>query len=88
MSEPTTATSLLAQEIADELLRRGFGQQKPAAVADRRVLDLDDAAEYLGCGVTKLRELEAAGQIRRVEYDTRLRFDRRDLDRFIEEHKA
>jgi excisionase family DNA binding protein len=77
------ATSLLAQEIAAELIRQGVGQA-PAPVSNRRVLQIDQAAEYLGCSPNKLRDLEAAGRIRRVEIDSRLRFDIRDLDKFIE----
>jgi excisionase family DNA binding protein len=78
---------MLAQEIADELLRRGVGAPQVQPRAQRRVLDIKGAAEYLGCGLTKIRELESRGELKRVEFDASLRFDIRDLDRFIEEHK-
>ena len=55
-----------------------------------RLLDLDGTAQYLGLSAWTIRDLEAAGTLRRVRVPTRnggelrkLLFDRADLDRLI-----
>lgn len=55
-----------------------------------RLLDVDDAAAYLGVSPWTIRDLEAAGTLKRVRVPLRgselrkLLFDRADLDRLIE----
>lgn len=50
-----------------------------------RMLPVKAAAEYVGIGTTKFRELEAAGEIpKRVPIAGQPRWDRRELDRYIE----
>ena len=61
----------------------------PASVA-ARLLDVDAAAAYLGVSPWTIRDLEAAGTLKRVRVPLRgnelrkLLFDRADLDRLIE----
>ncbi len=59
-----------------------------------RLLDLDATAGYLGVSVWTVRDLEAAGTLRRVRLPLanggelrKLLFDRADLDRLIEAWK-
>lgn len=55
-----------------------------------RLLDVDDDAAYLGVSPWTIRDLEAAGTLKRVRVPLRgselrkLLFDRADLDRLIE----
>jgi hypothetical protein len=64
------------------------------AAAPARLLDLDCSAKYLGVSAWSVRDLEAAGILRRVRIPLprggdlrRLLFDRADLDRLIETWK-
>jgi len=59
-----------------------------------RLLDLKGAAAYLGVSPWTVRDLEAAGSLRRVRIPLangkelrKLAFDRQDLDRLIEAWK-
>src|SRR5262245_40785146 len=59
-----------------------------------RLLDVDAAAAYLGVSQWTIRDLDAAGHLRRVRLPLpggkelrRLLFDRSDLDRLIERSK-
>ena len=60
-----------------------------------RLLEVDDAAAYLGVSSWTVRDLEAAGTLRRVSIPAeggrdlrRVLFDRNDLDRLIEAWKS
>ena len=59
-----------------------------------RLLDLEGAATYLGVSPWTIRDLEAAGTLKRVSIPVggkdlrKLLFDRADLDRLIEAWKA
>jgi hypothetical protein len=53
------------------------------AGCSRRLLDIDQAAEYLGMSPVALRH-KAGVDIPVVKIDVKLRFDRRDLDRYID----
>ncbi len=63
------------------------------AVVAARLLDVDAAAAYLGVSPWTIRDLDAAGTLKRVRVPLRgcelrkLLFDRDDLDRLIEEWK-
>ena len=74
----------------------GAGDQLIASIADavatrlelmagctRRLLDLEAAATYLGMTTAALRH-KAGNGIPVVKIDSKLRFDRRDLNRFID----
>ena len=70
----------IADAIADRLERRESLR--------RRVLDLDQVAEYLGASEDTIHRMVAEGRLAPVRFDRRLRFDVRDLDRLIEEAKG
>jgi excisionase family DNA binding protein len=54
----------------------------------KRLFDISDAAEYLGLTEEALRTKVAGAQIPHVVIDRRYRFDRQDLDRWIDEHRV
>jgi excisionase family DNA binding protein len=51
----------------------------------QRLFGIDEAAQYLGMSAVALRHKVAAGEIIVVKIDGKLRFDRRDLDRYIDQ---
>jgi hypothetical protein len=53
----------------------------------KRILNLRDAALYLGVTEDALRHKVYNGKISTVDFDNRIRFDRHDLDRMIEASK-
>lgn len=68
-----------------------------AAVAETwlpRLLDVEGAAAYLSVSTWTIRDLESAGELRRVRLPLtgrdvrRLLFDRADLDRLVDRAKA
>ncbi len=65
----------MREEIAKISLRR------------KQVLDIDEAAEYLGVSVNQVHNFIADGKLTPVRYDRRLRFDIDDLNRLIHESK-
>ena len=69
----------LADAIADRLTSRGLGQA--------RLMELPAAASYLGMTKEALRAKALTGQIPCVKADRKFRFDRNDLDHWIEGHK-
>ena len=52
-----------------------------------RLLSLEQAAAYLGLTEPALRFKATTKQVPAVHVDKKWRFDREDLDRWIEEHK-
>ena len=52
-----------------------------------RLLTLDQAAKYLGLTKEALKAKVHLGRIPTVDLDKKLRFDRLDLDRMIEQNK-
>ena len=52
-----------------------------------RLLTLDQAATYLGMTKDALKAKVHIGRVPTVELDKKLRFDRQDLDRIIEQNK-
>lgn len=57
------------------------------AVLAPRLLTLDQAAVYLGLTKDALKAKVHLGRVPTVELDKKLRFDRQDLDRLIEQSK-
>ena len=53
----------------------------------KRLLSTRDAAEYLGCDETTLRNLHAAGEIPAVRNTSRVQYDIQDLDALIARNK-
>lgn len=54
------------------------------AGCNQRLLDIDQAAQYLGMTSVALRHKVAVGEVPVVKIDAKHRFDRRDLDRYID----
>jgi excisionase family DNA binding protein len=69
----------IAEAVA-ERLEHMQGQRK-------RLLTMEDAAEYLGMSPDAIYHLVSDGKLKPVRFDRRLRFDVRDLDRLIEDGK-
>jgi excisionase family DNA binding protein len=59
------------------------------AAITSRLLNIQQAAKYLGCAVWTLRDLEWRGELPSVRsLGRRLLFDVRDLDRLVERKKG
>jgi excisionase family DNA binding protein len=69
----------IAEAVALKLERMNGVQQ--------RLMEIEEAAKYLGMTVPALRHKVATGEIPVVRIDNKLRFDRRDLDRYIDQAK-
>jgi hypothetical protein len=54
------------------------------AACNQRLLDIEQASQYLGLTQVALRH-KAGVEIPCVRIDSKLRFDRRDLDRYIDQ---
>lgn len=73
---------LLAAALESAGVEAGSGDAGP------RMLARDDAAKYVGMGRTKFVALEKAGEIpQRLLIAGRPRWDRRDLDKYIERQR-
>ena len=60
-----------------------------AVVITPRLLNIKQAAAYLGCPVWTLRDLEWRGELKGFRnLGRRLLFDRADLDRLVEQRKT
>ena len=57
------------------------------SATSQRLMEIEEAAKYLGMTVPALRHKAAVGDIPVVRIDNKLRFDRRDLDRCIDRAK-
>jgi excisionase family DNA binding protein len=55
--------------------------------ARRRLLDVEQTAEYLGMSESAVYNLVSDSKLRPVRFDRRIRFDIRDLDELIERAK-
>lgn len=82
---PTAAGDLLNIEALAEALSRKILAN--GMVERPRLLNLDQAAAYLGMTTDAVKSKALMGQMPAVKVDKRWRFDRFDLDRWIEEHK-
>jgi len=56
-------------------------------MAEKRLLTIKEASEYLGISVKGLYHMVERRQIPFVKTGKRLRFDKIDLDNWIEKHK-
>ena len=54
---------------------------------ERRLLNYDAAKTYLGISLRQMKNLAAAGEIRKTQIGARVLFDVYDLDAFIERIK-
>jgi hypothetical protein len=71
------------ETIAEAVLNR----LKDSPMLVPRLLTLGQAATYLGMTADALKAKVHMGRVPTVEIDARLRFDKLDLDRIIEESK-
>ena len=91
MSEPLLAAASVKMRKPPGRPRKVIASTPaPLTQQIRRLLDLDAAAAYLSCSTWTLRDLEAAGVLKRVRIPTanggelrKLLFDREDLDALI-----
>jgi hypothetical protein len=60
---------------------------KVRTIHSKRLMDLKEAAEYLGMTTNALRFKVRTGQIPIVKLDARMRFDRITLDKLIKDHE-
>ncbi|HSU59952.1 MAG TPA: helix-turn-helix domain-containing protein [Bryobacteraceae bacterium] len=72
------------EALADALSRRIL---QNGNVERPRLLNLDQAAIYLGMTPDAVKSKAIQGQVPAVKVDKKWRFDRIDLDRWIEVHK-
>lgn len=70
----------LADAITQKMLANG-NIERP------RLLNLEQAAAYLGMTADAIKNKALLGQVPAVKVDKKWRFDRVDLDRWIEDHK-
>lgn len=89
-------TLILAREIAEEVARSIVRtapeerQPDPKGLRDVQpaLLNIDQAAKYMGRTVKGMRDLERKGLLVQVRFDRTVQFRRRDLDDAIERHSA
>ncbi len=70
----------LAEALSRKMLANG-------AIERPRLMNLDQAATYLGMTTDAVKSKALLGQVPAVKVDKKWRFDRVDLDRWIEDHK-
>jgi excisionase family DNA binding protein len=80
----TETVELLLAAMADAIADRLESRQG----ARRRLLDVEQAAEYLSTSESGIYNLVADDKLRPVRIDRKLRFDVRDLDRLIDDGKT
>jgi hypothetical protein len=76
----------LVEALADELSER-LSKKMNWNTSPKRLLEIDEAAHYIGRTANALRILESKGRIRAVRTDGRVMFDVKDLDAWIESGK-
>jgi hypothetical protein len=81
-----TLLDSLAEKVAARLENRLSGGS-PGTV-DRRLLTVEQAADYIGRTVPAVRALIVAQAFPSVQTDRRVVLDVRDLDTWINQHKA
>jgi excisionase family DNA binding protein len=78
------AIEINTDTIADAVANR----IRDAGIVAPRLLTLDQAATYLGLTKDALKAKVHLGRIPTVDLDKKLRFDRRDLDRIVDQSKG
>lgn len=80
--------ALMALEInSDTIAEAVVSRLKDSAVLAPRLLTLNQAAMYLGLTPNALKAKVHMGRVPTVDIDKKLRFDKLDLDRIIEQSK-
>ena len=83
---PKTATHAF-DALVEEITERVLLQLAITGVATPRLLDVKQAAVYLGRSENSVRALRQAGTLRATKIDNAVRFDVRELDALIEASK-
>jgi type IV secretion system protein VirB2 len=81
-SRPLSAGDVMIEAIAEAVAVK----LEQMMNASQRLMDVDEAARYLGLSAHALRH-KASIEVLCVRIDAKLRFDRRDLDRWIDRAK-
>lgn len=63
-------------------------KRKPKELLSKRLLTVEEAAEYLGRSVWSIRELTWGGKLPVIKVGRRSHYDLYDLDEWIEQHKT
>jgi excisionase family DNA binding protein len=79
-SNSSGAGDLLIEAIAEAVAAK----LERMAGAQQRLMDVHDTARYLGMTENAIREKVSAGDLPCIRIDGKLRFDRRELDRWID----
>jgi len=77
----------IAAAVAELVSRRLAGAGPAAGAVAPRLLNVDQAATYLGRTKEAVQHMIAAGKLPTVRLDRRMQIDVRDLDRWIEDNK-
>jgi hypothetical protein len=80
----TETVELFLTAIADTIADRLEGRQ----AARRRLLNVEQAGEYLSTSESGIYNLVADEKLSPVRIDRKLRFDVRDLDRLVDDSKS
>ena len=80
--------SPLIEAIAEQVAIRVKGELESKGVVQPRLLNVKQAAIYLGRTEDGIRHLQVSGVIPVVRIDSRVQFDIKDLDRWISENKC
>lgn len=83
-NDPRDVVELFLAAIADAIATR----LERRDTTTRRLLKLEQAAEYLSTSPDTLQRLVAAGKLTPVRVDRHVRFDLRELDALVEEAKS
>ena len=78
--DPRETVDLFLTAMADAIADRLEHRQE----ARRRLLDMEQASEYLSTSEDTFYRMIADGKLTPVRFDRRMRFDIRDLDKLIE----
>jgi len=81
------ATDQFIEAIADAVACRLQGKLNAQQSTARRLLNVEEAAEYVGYTPAAVRHMVTKRQLPCVRNGRTVRFDVADLDRWIEEHK-
>jgi excisionase family DNA binding protein len=84
---PRDPMALWLAAITDPLADAIAARLEHTQGARRRLLDMEQATEYLGTSEDTIHRLIAEGKLVPVRFDRRIRFDIRDLDKLIEQAK-
>lgn len=83
-SRPIAGDLINIEALADAISRKMLAN---GSIERPRLLNLEQTAAYLGMTTDAVKSKALMGQMPAVKVDKKWRFDRVDLDRWIEDHK-